>query len=107
MANNNDEYFAEVAANVTSSKTVIIPNGETWELQKFSGAAAYISDSKAMVVWDFEGAGEEVIYFTHGDGVFLGERQFAGDGVKKMAICLVNDSAESQFLGGQYLARSI
>ena len=103
----NEEYFADVDALTTNSDTHVIPSGKTWALRTFKGAAAYSSETKALLVWDFGGVGEEIIYATHGDGDFVGDREFVGDGVKKLAICLVNDSSSDRTLGGQFTAREI
>lgn len=96
-----DQFFAEVGALSESAQTMIIPDGEVWEIQKFVGAAAYDEGTKACLVWDYGGA-EVLLYSTHGDGSFSGDDQLTGDGVKKVAICLVNDTASAQTLGGQF-----
>lgn len=81
--------------------------GKTWEVVRFVGSAAYLAETSVKLVWDFGGAGEEVLASTHGDANIELVRQVVGDGTKKLALVLVNASLSGQALGARYEAREL
>lgn len=103
----SDAFFKEVAAFTTESQWQVPASGEIWLVSKFVGSAAYVSDVVVQLVWDFDGPGETIVYATHGDASFDAGSSFVGDGTKKLAIRLMNDSPEAQSIGGEYTAGAI
>jgi hypothetical protein len=102
-----DSLFCEVAALDEEASDVIVPSGETWEITRFVGSAAYLPDTTASLVWDRAGT-PEILYSTHGDGTFTDStKHVTGDGAKVLSIVLTNDSATSQMMGGEWSARSV
>lgn len=99
------EHFASVPATTIDTKEFIIPSGETWRLYSFAGSAAYSPLTCVAFIWDLGGIGEELLASTHGDGHFEMSKAVVGDGVKKLAVKLQNDSASAYLLGGCFKAR--
>ena len=64
-------------------------------------------ETAVKLVWDLGGSAEEVIASTHGDANLELVRQVAGDGAKKLALVLENDSLAARVLGGRYEAREL
>ncbi len=93
----------EVAATDEAISDTVIPDGETWEITRFAGSAAYLDDTIVCLVWDRGGGGEEIITCTHGDqNLAYNEEsvQRTGDGVKKLAIVLTNDTGVARIMSG-------
>ena len=93
----------EVAASSEAISDTVIPDGETWEITRFAGSAAYIDDTIVCLVWDRGGGGEEIITCTHGDqNLEYNEEavQRTGDGIKKLAIVLTNDTGVARIMSG-------
>ena len=102
-----DHCFKEVSAYTQSAKETLIPDGETWEIQLFVGSAAYLAETVVKLVWDFGGANAEVISSTHGDTTIPVVKTLVGNGAKKLAIVLCNDSGNAQILGGAFEGKKI
>ncbi len=107
MIERNDGHYESVAALGRVVKDQVPANGKTWEIVRFVGSAAYLPETDVKLVWDLGGAGEEVIASTHGDANVELVRQVAGDGVKRLALVLENDSLSARILGGRYEAREL
>lgn len=106
MALTSDSIYQEVAALTEVTSEMIPANGVSWEIQSFTGNGAYDASVTVKLVWDFGGGGETVLVSTHGDLVDrLRNDQVTGDGVKKLAIVLDNQSNTAQTIGGQYEAK--
>ena len=93
----------EVAATAEVISDTVIPNGETWEITRFAGSAAYLDDTIVCLVWDRGGGGEEIITCTHGDqNLEFSEEsiQRTGDGTKKLALVLTNDTGVARIMSG-------
>lgn len=104
----DDNFFVTVNPLTTTDKVQVVPNGETWAVSFFQGSAAYNESTTAKLVWDYQGAGEEVVASTHGDTQFSQlHRTVVGDGVKKLAIVLDNQTQALQALGGRYTATKV
>jgi hypothetical protein len=103
----SDGHYEEVPALGRVVKEQVPANGKTWELVRFVGSAAYLPDTRVKLVWDVGGAGEEVIASTHGDANLEMVRQVVGDGTRKLALVLENDSLAARVLGGRYEAREL
>jgi len=107
MIDRSDGLYEAVAALGRVTKDQVPGSGKTWEIVRFVGSAAYSPDASVKLVWDLGGAGEEVIACTHGDTNLELVRQVAGDGAKKLALVLENDSLSARVLGGRYEAREL
>jgi hypothetical protein len=70
-----------------------IPAGE-WTIKKFHGEAAFNPNCAVKLVWDYQGAGEEILWSIKGSGVMPVPVTRTGDGVKKVAVCLDNGLVE-------------
>lgn len=76
--------------------------GKEVRLQWFEGNASQDPDTTIVVYWDFNQAGEVVVWSTHGSvmaevDLLIG----TGDGTKKVALCLINDDSVSRILSGK------
>lgn len=88
----------EVAAGEEEFDDYVPPAGSEIGIKKFVGSAAFTQNSVCMLVWDFGGAGEEIIWSVKGSAempnnaarVILASET---DGTKKLAI--VNANGES------------
>jgi hypothetical protein len=107
MIDRNDGLYESVAALGRVIKDQVPSSGKTWEIVRFVGSAAYSPDASVKLVWDLGGASEEVIASTHGDANVELVRQVAGDGTKKLALVIENDSLAARVLGGRYEAREL
>lgn len=107
MIDRSDSHYESVAALGRVVKDQVPANGKTWEIIRFVGSAAYLATTAVKLVWDHGGAGEEVIASTHGDANIELVRQVVGDGARKLAIVLENDSVAAQIIGGRYEAREL
>lgn len=107
MVDRSDNLYETVSALGRVVKDQVPASGKTWEIVRFVGSGAYLPTTAVKLVWDHGGAGEEVIAATHGDANVEMVRQVVGDGAKKLAIVLENDSACAQVLGGRYEAREL
>ncbi len=107
MIERNDSHYESVAALGRVVKDQVPANGKIWEIVRFVGSAAYLPETGVKLVWDLGGSAEEVIASTHGDANLELVRQVAGDGSKKLALVLENDSLAARVLGGRYEAREL
>ena len=104
MTDKSSSHFKEVAASTEDDKSQVIPDGETWEIYEFEGSALFDPNCHVRLVWDYGGGGEELLYFTAGNIKTIINKQFTGDGVKKLSIVLINNSGSACVLGGCYNA---
>jgi hypothetical protein len=90
------EHAAQVSANSSSCKDYVPADGEKLYVKKMGGCACYNSDVHTKIVWDKDGT-PEILFVTHGS-IEREEpgHELAGDGTKKLSICLVNDSSQSE-----------
>ncbi len=107
MIDRSDSHYETVGALGRVVKDQVPANGKTWEIVRFVGSAAYLATTAVKLVWDFGGAGEEVIAATHGDANLELVRQVVGDGAKKLSLVLENDAPSAQILGARYEAREL
>ena len=106
MAVIKDNLAADVGALSEETADTLIPDGETWEVFTFRGAAAYLDDTAACLIWDPDGT-PELLACTHGDGEFEPEFSCVGDGTKVLRISLTNDTNTGRVLSGEWKARKI
>lgn len=107
MSDKSRKYYKDVAENYVDTDEVVIPDNETWEIQFWIGSANPTQDTHVKIVWDFDGDDEEIIALTHTSAKHIVGANLIGDGVKKLAICLVNDSGDTESLGVEFTARSV
>lgn len=98
--------FLDVAALSEEVADTVIPNGETWEVRRFQGIAAYLDDTAACLIWDPSGS-NDLLGCTHGDTVLDFAFSCVGDGVKVLRISLQNDTNTARVLGAQWEARKL
>ena len=102
MGPRNDSIYKEVASLDEDSSDSVIPSGEVWTIRKFVGAGAYLDDTIVSLIWDYGGAGEEMLASTHGDATIELLKELTGDGTKKLSIVLTNDTNSAHVMGGQW-----
>lgn len=108
MAIHTESLFQEVDALTEVAEEWTVPTTEVWEVDSFQGAGAYLDDTTAALVWDYGGAAPVLIAATHGDTVARAIGfQVTGNGTKKLALVLTNDTNSGHVLGGRYEAKLI
>lgn len=94
------EISKEVAASTEDCDTYTPANGSVVNILKFVGSAAFSPNASVKLVWDWDGAGETVLWSHKGEGVAPKRFQVTGDGVKKLAVCLDNGETGALFMSG-------
>lgn len=96
----------EVAAGTEDCVSHTPTNGKTIRVSRFYGEAAFSKNSAVKLVWDYEGAGEEILWAFKGGDPLPHELRDSplleriGDGVKKIAVCLDNGETGAVILAG-------
>ena len=93
--------FASVPALSSVVYDFVVPDGETWDVARFEGSGAYLSDAEAMLVWDPSGA-NEIVAATHGDADLALDFRVVGGGGKVLRIVLDNATTLAHTLGVVY-----
>jgi hypothetical protein len=106
MAVIKDNLAVEVAGLAEETADTVIPDGQVWEVFEFVGAAAYLDDTAACLIWDPAGSAD-LLACTHGDGTYEPEFACTGDGTKVLRISLQNDTNQPRVLSGSWKARRI
>lgn len=96
------EYLSSTNALQEQASVEVIPSGEEWEIIRWWGSANPSKDTHVSIVWDYDGANEEIICLTHTSEKREVLKTFVGDGSKKIAIVLVNDSLDSEKLAAGF-----
>jgi len=103
----SETFYKNVSANTEDRSTGVTPaNGEQLAIYRFrangSDPSAYVA-----LVWD-RGPSEKIIASTRGDidlilSTEIHTEHLIGDGVKKLQICLINDTdSSSPIIGGSF-----
>lgn len=100
---NRKDYYKSVSGSTEDYNVEVIPNGETWEIVSWNGSANPNRDTHVCLIWDYDTVSAEIIALTYLSEKRDVNRQFTGDGTKKFAIVLVNDSGEAEKLGAGYI----
>lgn len=100
----SDSFWDEVDPFSSAVSETVIPIDVTWEVRRFYGAAAFVDNVEVRLVWDYGGT-EEIVVNTHGDIDVRIDKQVTGDGAKKLAIVLINDTAATHAIGAMWEAR--
>jgi len=83
----------EVSATTEDCVSHTVADGKKLFIDKFVGEAAFTTNAVCKLVWDYGGAGEQVIWTTKGSSKMPFTHEVTGDGVKKLAVCLDNGTA--------------
>ena len=107
MAEANDEIYQDVPANSETVSDIVVPDGETWEVQAFIGNAAYLDDTVVCVIWDPVGV-SKILGCTHGDAKIEPNFRVTGTaGGKVLRISLDNGTAAPRIMGASWVAKKI
>ena len=101
MAVTKRRYYQEVPANTTLVDE-FVPASGNYHLSLMGGNGDITALTSVCVVWDYQGAGEDILMVTHGDTRQPVDIDLTADGVKKLAIVLKNDNAAATVLGGYW-----
>jgi len=107
MSYKSSAYSASVGDLTVETSGTIIPNGESWLIRRFKGSASYIPDTESCLIWDRGGAGELVLYCTHGDADVEIDFTLVGDGVKELEIVLDNQTDTAQSMSASWEGTSL
>ena len=107
MADKSRSHYKVVAPNTISTNEVVIPNGETWEIDHCILSASPVKDTRVSIIFDYGEAGAQILFMTRSTLSHDQIKEVTGDGVKKLAIVLTNNDSSSTFLGGEFGARDI
>ena len=90
-----------VAASSSDSKDYTPADGQSFVVVNAGGSSCNSSDSNICVVWDPDGAEQEIILTTYRDTKELNIGQiFTGDGTRVLRVVITNDLTEEAYLGG-------
>lgn len=87
-------------------ETQIPANGAIWSLKEFRYYANPNQDTHARIVWDYQGANEEILAIGYGSDIEALDITITGDGIKILALIVQNDSAGREYIGGAYTAHN-
>lgn len=107
MINRDDSHIELVSAGTEVSSEQIPANGAEWEITYIEADAPSSSDGWVSIIWDYGGVGEQPLFLTYTSKAKRTGISVVGDGVKKLAIVLHNESASSLFMSGAYEAREL
>lgn len=90
-------YYKDVSANSSDTDEFVPPTG-TYFISEI-GADGAGADTCVKIVWDYGGT-EEILLASTGDVDQKTSIELTADGVKKLAIKLINDSNAPVAIGG-------
>lgn len=91
-----------ISASSTVTDEYTPASGTTLLVEEVGGNASISPDTIIKIVWDDGGAAEEIIFSTHGDATHMIQKQYTGDGSKKLTIKLTNNLTETDCIGGYW-----
>lgn len=98
----------EVASQSSEvSQTSAMAAGAQVTFNRFCCSAAYIPEACVMLVWDYGGQTEEVIWVSKGDKDLLMQEVKTAAGGEKIAIVLENSSAGPLWMSGGMMAEEL
>lgn len=97
-----DSFYRDVAAYDSEQSDTIVPDGVTWEVERFIGNGAYLDDTAAELWWDKGGSEEALLAATHGDAEIPIETKVTGNGTRALSIVLTNDTPSAHTIGGRW-----
>lgn len=103
----DDTYFDSVPFGQEYASEQIPGNGETWFIESVDFVAPSTDTGWVALIWDYEGQSEEILCMTYESTMkFLGV-SIVGDGTKKLALVLHNESLTTLTMGGCYKAKEL
>ena len=106
--NKDDFYYVVVEAGQEIASEQVPTNGKEWIVGEFEGDAPSSSDGYVALVWDYEGAGEEILALTYTSKPPKKlNKVITGDGVKKLALVFHNSGTFDLAMGGCYKAKEL
>jgi hypothetical protein len=106
MALIKNKYRVEVDANTEDYDSVTPADGVVWEISSFAGSASGL-DTHVALIWDYLGGSEEILALAHTSDKHRVDEQITGDGTKKLALVLRNDTADAERLSAEYYYKVI
>lgn len=97
----------EVASFSVETDEWTIPDQQVWRVRCFKASAAFLDGTTVSLVWDYGAAGAEILRASHGEADFRFEREVTGDGAKKLAIVLDNNTNGAHAMGGFLEAKRV
>lgn len=94
---------AEVPLGNEYAEYHVPANGKKFTIVKFFGEAAFSKNSVVKLLWDYNAAGEQILWSIKGSSSMPLNIELTGDGVKKLAIALDNGELGSVFMSGYVL----
>ena len=90
----------EVAAQTEDSDTYTPANGVTVQVLLFAGSSPHDANTIVKLVWDWDGAGEEILWAIEGQHTAPRRFSIMGDGTKKLAVALDNGLTDPVTMSG-------
>jgi hypothetical protein len=100
MASDKSDSFTKSVPSLTEDDKSQIPaNNSIWNITQFIADCAS-GDMYVALVWDYEGAGEQILVSSHGPSSYHLDIDIVGDGVKKLSIVLNNPTTNTEVMMG-------
>ena len=97
----NERFYRNVSASTTETSDYTPANGEKILVIRAGANCADTPDTNICIVWDPGGAQQEIIMSCYRDVNHEDiAKEYTGDGTRVLRIQLVNDTAESSYMGG-------
>lgn len=100
----SDKFYTDVEKWTQEVQYQVPASGVTWRVDQFHAVANPHQDTSAALIWDHGSENEEILALYYGTGDRHIGTTITGDGVKKLAIVLNNDSGSTELLGAEYTA---
>ena len=97
----SNDLWLTVAANDLEEKVIVIPDGESWNIQEIDGSGAG-DNTASCLVWD-----STILFCTISSLNLQFNTTLVGDGVKELKIVLDNDTNASHPMGLRFSARKL
>jgi len=101
----DDSKYAVIPPLEEHSQEQIPPDGKEWLIESVEGVAPNSSEGWVALIWDYEGENEEILFLTYASNSKTINKIIVGDGVKRLAIVLHNESGADLAMGGEYKAK--
>ena len=88
-------YYVPVSPNSTEEMSQTLETGESVRIFRVGGNAAKSEDVK-VEIW----VGDDLLLATHGDATRVTDLKYTGDGTYGLKIKLVNNSSQTETIGG-------
>lgn len=108
MAIRKDKSFYKSVPMLEEHYDEVVPeDGKEWIIESMEGVAPSSSEGYVALVWDYEGDNEEMLFLTYTSDSKILNRVIVGDGVKRLAVVLHNESGTTLAMGGSYKAKEL